>query len=72
MRDFSVVFKDLRIKNNKTQQELADYLNITARTIRKYESGTCRPTFEGIIKLAEFFGVSTDYLLGLSDDPTQR
>ncbi len=39
---------------------------------QRYEYGTRKPTSDIIIKLCNYFNVSADYLLGLSDDPTRR
>lgn len=52
---------------NVTQQELADYLGKTRQIISKYADGSCAPDWQTIVKIAEFFGVSADYLLGLTE-----
>lgn len=50
-----------------TQEELAEKLNISQKSISKYETGARKPTFETLTNMAKLFNVSTDYLLGLSD-----
>jgi transcriptional regulator with XRE-family HTH domain len=58
---------ELRKSKNITQQRLAIDLGIDQTSISSYECGKYLPTVEVLIKLAEYFGVSTDYILGLSD-----
>lgn len=57
---------DLRTSNNLTQKALADTLNIQRVTIAKYERGERSPMLDHIISFANYFGVTTDFLLGLS------
>lgn len=47
-----------------TAQFMADYLSITIRTYRFWESGHSQPSLEALVKVADLFCVSTDYLLG--------
>lgn len=65
------MFKDrlrtARISRGLTAQSLADQLNIGLRNYQKYESGDARPTFEGLVILADILNVPTDYLLGRDD-----
>ncbi len=61
--------KSLRIKKKLRQQDLADILGITVSAYGNYELGQREPDIATIIKLAEFFNVSVDYLLGVSDVP---
>ena len=53
--------------HNKKQAELAKYLDIKPNTISFYCSGERTPNTEQIVKIADFFSVTTDYLLGKSD-----
>lgn len=57
----------LRNEKHLTQVELAKILNIGNKTISDYERGISSPDIDTINLLADFFNVSTDYLLGLSD-----
>ena len=56
--------RNLREDSDKTQKELADYLNIKQTTYSKYELGKINIPVEVFIKLADFYDVSVDYLLG--------
>lgn len=56
--------RDLREDNDKTQRELAEYLNIKQTTYSKYELGKINVPIEMLIKLADFYDVSVDYLIG--------
>lgn len=57
----------LRLKNNLTSKELSKALNISESSISLYENGKREPSIKLIIKMADYFNVSTDYLLGVSD-----
>lgn len=61
--------KDLREDHDLTQQKLADALGITQRKYSYIETGTQPLTAELLVKLAGFYGVTTDYILCLTDDP---
>ncbi len=69
---FSERLKSLRKSTKITQNLLSKDIGVTERTIRRYEYMEIEPTASIIIKLANYFNVSADYLLGLSDDPTRR
>ena len=56
--------RNLREDNDKTQQEIADYLNIKQTTYSKYELGKINIPIEVFVKLADYYGVSVDYLVG--------
>lgn len=56
--------RNLREDNDKTQQEIADYLNVKQTTYSKYELGKINIPVEVFIKLADYYGVSVDYLVG--------
>lgn len=56
--------KKLREKSNLTQEELAKRLEMPRSTYSNYESGKREPDFYTAKKIADFFGVSVDYLLG--------
>lgn len=59
--------EDLRIDNDLTQQQVADVLCCQREVYRRYEKGTRDTPLEYAIVLAKFYGVSLDYLVGLSD-----
>jgi HTH-type transcriptional regulator, competence development regulator len=59
----------LRKKRNMTQKDLADAFNLSESTIGMYERDEREPSFEFVRQLADFFNVTTDYLLGRTDLP---
>ena len=61
--------RDLREDHDKTQQEIAELLNMHRSVYRLYESGERETPSWVIVKLAQYYRVSTDYLLGLKDEP---
>lgn len=61
--------RDLRLNKQYTHQELADLLDINIRQIARYESGETDPSSDVVSRIAVTFNVSTDYLLGFTDDP---
>ena len=63
-------WRDLRDDHDKTQQEIADVLNMHRSVYRRYESGERETPAWVVVKLAEYYHVSTDYLLGRTNDPT--
>ena len=67
MTAFSERLKLLRQENRYTQREMADTCGIKLRGYQHYEYGQNYPTVLGLIEIAKFFDVSTDYLLGLTD-----
>ena len=52
-----------------TQQKLASELSMTQKRISHYEIGDHAPNFVAFIKIADYFDVSVDYLLGRTDNP---
>ncbi len=54
----------LREDNNYTQKQIAEYLNVKQNTYSQYECGVLNYPVDILIKLADFYGVSVDYLLG--------
>lgn len=58
----------LREQNEMTQEQLAKLVSLSQQTIGHYEKGRANPSMETVILLAQLFNVSTDYLLGLTDD----
>lgn len=57
----------LRNEKGESLEKIANYLSVTMQTISNYETGKRDMTPDTILKLAEYFEVSTDYLLGKSD-----
>ena len=67
MSIFSERLKLLRQENRYKQRELAEIFGLKLRGYQSYEYGKAYPTVPGLIQIAQFFHVSTDYLLGLTD-----
>lgn len=65
---FSERLKASRKSKGKTQKDLAAYLGISERGYQNYEMGKREPSLEVLKQLADYFGVTTDYLLGRSDE----
>lgn len=70
MQKFSNRLISLRKEHGLTQEELAKLINKKRSTLSGYETEGKEPDLETICLMANFFGVSTDYLLGCSDRPT--
>ena len=66
---FQVRLKELRENAKYSQYTFADAFGVAQSTIGGWESGTREPNFTTMQRLADFFGVTTDYLLGRTNDP---
>ncbi len=69
---FSIRLKELRKNKGISQRELARKVKVSSAMVSDYEAGKRSPTIEVLEKFARFFGVSTDYLLGLTDNPSPK
>jgi len=67
---FGIRLRKLRTTSKLTQKQLADKINVTHVSISGYESGNRTPDTDTLQKIAQVFDVSTDYLLGRTDDPS--
>lgn len=65
---FGERFKELRQDKNIGQIQLAKELGVGKSVISLWELDKCEPTLSNLIKIAEFFGVSIDYLAGLEKE----
>jgi len=61
--------KLLRMENGIKQADLAKYINVAPNTLSQWETDYTEPGFENLKKIAAYFNTTTDYILGLSDDP---
>ena len=61
--------RDLREDHDLTQAQVAKILHTTQQQYSKIETGRSDITAEKLIRLSEFYQVSTDYILGLTDEP---
>ena len=66
--DYTKRIRDLREDHDKTQQEIADVLGTSQTMYARYERGANEMPIRHLITLCKYYGVSADYLLGLSDD----
>ena len=64
---FAKRLNETRKSRGLTAKATAEHLNIEIRSYRNYESGHREPSLENLVKIADFFQVSTDYLLGRED-----
>lgn len=64
--------KDLREDHDKSQKQMAELLFLHRNVYSRYERGEREPPAWFILKLAEYYHVSTDYILGLTNDPRPR
>ena len=56
--------KEIRIKRNLTQQQVADNIGCSTVVYSRYENGIRQPSIETLLRLADLFGVTVDYLIG--------
>lgn len=67
--DYTKRLYDLRVDNELRQEDIAKILNTSKQSYGMYENGQRKLKIEDAIKIAKFFNVSTDYLLGLTNNP---
>lgn len=67
MQKFGDILAELREDRGLTQKQLGEVLHVTGGTISNYEHGVHYPDLEKLIELADYFSVTTDYLLGRAD-----
>ncbi len=65
---YGIKLKELREERGLTQEELADFLNSTQKQISKWETERIEPNIFWLCKLAKFYNVSVDFILGLEDE----
>ena len=65
--NFNERFSELRTDNDIKQKEIAKYLNVTVSTVSHYEKGLNSPELRTLVLIARYFGVTLDYLCGISD-----
>lgn len=70
--DYTRRLRDLREDHGKTQQDIAEVLGTSQTMYARYERGANELPLRHLVKLAEYYRVSTDYLLGLVDAPETK
>lgn len=63
------ILKELRKEKGLNQIQLAKFIGVSVQAYQKYEYGTAEPTFDSVCKLADFYNVTADYLLGREAAP---
>lgn len=61
--------KEIRLSRGYTQKNVADYLQVSVNVYSRYELEKRQPSIDSLMKMADFFDVSIDYMLGVSDFP---
>lgn len=69
MANFAERIKALRLGQGMTQDALGEIIGVKRYAVYTYEKGINFPEVRGLMILADYFGVSTDYLLGRTDNP---
>lgn len=67
--DFGARLRNLRISSSMSQEDFGKVLNKSANNISQYETGKRQPDLDILKSISEYFNVSTDYLLGRTNDP---
>lgn len=66
--DVHTRIRNLREKNNISREEFAKKIDVSYAALSKYETGKRQPDYETLQKIADYFDVSTDYLLGRAEN----
>lgn len=69
MVPFAERLQEARKKKHVTQKEVAAYLQMTERSYQHYEGNRRRPNYEILVAIADYLDVTTDYLLGRTEEP---
>ncbi|MDO7285879.1 helix-turn-helix transcriptional regulator [Shouchella clausii] len=69
---FAKRLKQLRRNKKITQEDMSNMLGISRQGYGKYENGKTEPDHDTLVKIANYFEVSTDYLLGRTDTPNSE
>lgn len=69
MVPFSKRLQEARNRKKLRQIDAAEHFEIAYRTYQNYEGGQRRPDYEMLVAFADFFDVTTDYLLGRTEEP---
>ena len=68
--EFGENLKNLRRSRNLTQKDLGAKIGLSKAVVSKYENGMGYPSFDVLVRIAQYFGVTTDYLLGVARGKT--
>lgn len=64
MSDFPIRLRKMRERNEMKRCVLSELCGLNRNSIKRYEEGTAKPTIDAAIAIADYFGVSVDFLLG--------
>ena len=67
MKIFQERLVEQRKLNKKTQRQMAEYLNMAQPSYIRYENGSSEPSLDNLVKIADLFDVSIDFLLGRAE-----
>ena len=70
--DLATNLKDLIKTKGLTQKQIAAAINAGGRNYQRYEANDCKPPYEVLLALADFYDISLDYLVGRSDVAERR
>ena len=68
MGSYMIRLKELRLEKGLNQKELAEIIDTTQRNVSNWENGNSEPDIQMMLKMAKFFEVSVDYLLGNTEN----
>lgn len=69
---FASALRELMAEKGTTQEDLAKVTKKTRQTVSQYTNGISEPSYETLVKIADYFDVSTDYLLGRTEEPSRQ
>ena len=72
MKNYNDIIRGLREDNDLTQKEIADILQTTQQVYSRYEQGINEMPIRHLITLCKFYNVSSDYILGLSNNKKMK
>lgn len=67
--EFPRRLRRLRERQGRKQHIVSELCGLNRSTIRRYERGEMKPSMEALSSIADYFGVSVDYLIGRTDNP---
>ena len=70
--NFSERIIEIKLNKNLLQKDIANAIGVSPRNYQRYEKGEQQPTLPIVIKLADYFDVSLDYLVGRTDNPNSH
>ena len=72
MKTYTERLRELREDNDLKQKQIADILGTTQQVYSRYENGLNQIPIHHLVTLSNFYNVSVDYILGLTDNPKQN